>query len=138
MTKLFVDTSGWASLFLSTESHHVKAIEHFEQVKRTSVGLVTTNYIISELVALLPVRQRVSRNNLFQYIDSIRLASFVDTVHINLETDLTAWNLCKSRPDNAWSLVDASSFVVMRRLDIQTALTTDRHFEQAGFVRLLK
>lgn len=138
MTKLFVDTSGWASLFLSTESHHVKAIEHFEQAKEASMALVTTNYIISELVALLPIRQRISRNNLFQYVDSIRLASFVDTVYINSETDLLAWNLCKSRPDKAWSLVDSSSFVVMRQLGIQTALTTDRHFEQAGFIRLLK
>lgn len=138
MTKLFVDTAGWASLFISTESYHVKAVKHFEQAKETSTGLVTTNYVISELVALLPTRQRISRNDLFQYVDSIRLASFVDTVHISSETDLAAWNLCKSRSDKAWSLVDASSFVVMEQLGIQSALTTDRHFEQAGFIRLLK
>jgi len=35
-------------------------------------------------------------------------------------------------------LVSCSSFVVMQPLDIRDALTTDRHFEQAGLVRLLK
>jgi predicted nucleic acid-binding protein len=37
-----------------------------------------------------------------------------------------------------WSLVDCASFVVMRQQGIVEALTTDHHFEQAGFVRLLK
>jgi len=36
----------------------------------------------------------------------------------------------------ARSLVDASSFVVMSRLGISEALTTDQHFSQAGFVRV--
>jgi predicted nucleic acid-binding protein len=34
--------------------------------------------------------------------------------------------------------VDAASFVVMSERGITEALTTDQHFEQAGFVRLLK
>ena len=53
-------------------------------------------------------------------------------------TDTLAWTLYKSRLDKAWSLVDCSSFVVMQQLGIQKALTTDQHFEQAGFIRLLK
>jgi predicted nucleic acid-binding protein len=46
--------------------------------------------------------------------------------------------LLKSRKDKVWSQVDSSSFIVMQQLKLQEALTTDRHFEQAGFVRLLK
>jgi predicted nucleic acid-binding protein len=42
------------------------------------------------------------------------------------------------RQDKSWSLVDCSSFVVMQQRGIVEALTTDEHFEQAGFVRLLK
>jgi predicted nucleic acid-binding protein len=42
------------------------------------------------------------------------------------------------RPDKAWSLTDCISFVVMQEHDIREALTGDRHFEQAGFIALLK
>lgn len=133
-----MDTSGWASLFIETETHHREAFRHFDQAKRISNALITTNYVISELVTLLPVRQRASRKYLFQCVDSIRFAPFVSLIHIGQSIDEEAWALCKSREDKNWSLVDASSFVVMQQLNIQKALTTDRHFEQAGFIRLLK
>ncbi len=47
-------------------------------------------------------------------------------------------SLYSQRPDKEWSLTDCISFVVMRRDSISEALTGDRHFEQAGFVALLK
>ena len=38
----------------------------------------------------------------------------------------------RTRPDKNWSLTDCLSFVVMERRQLTEALTTDRHFEQAG------
>lgn len=35
--------------------------------------------------------------------------------------------------DKDFSFTDCTSFVVMKELRIQRALTTDRHFSQAGF-----
>jgi len=45
--------------------------------------------------------------------------------------------LIQARQDKTYSLCDAVSFVLMRERGIQEALTTDKHFEQEGFVRLL-
>jgi predicted nucleic acid-binding protein len=42
------------------------------------------------------------------------------------------------RPDKEWSLTDCISFVVMNERGITDALTSDHHFEQAGFQILLK
>jgi predicted nucleic acid-binding protein len=36
-----------------------------------------------------------------------------------------------------WSLTDCISFVVMEERGVTEALTSDRHFEQAGFASLL-
>lgn len=47
-------------------------------------------------------------------------------------------DLYDQRPDKDWSLTDCISFVVMRKQSITEALTGDHHFEQAGFVALLK
>jgi predicted nucleic acid-binding protein len=41
-------------------------------------------------------------------------------------------------PGSPGRLGDAVSFLLMRKLGINEALTTDLHFEQEGFVRLLK
>lgn len=46
-------------------------------------------------------------------------------------------NLLQVRLDKTYSLCDAISFVLMREHGIQEALTTDHHFEQEGFRRLL-
>ncbi len=62
----------------------------------------------------------------------------MDIIHVTENLDAKSWDLLKNRSDKNWSLVDCSSLVVMRENKISEALTTDRHFEQAGFVRLLK
>jgi predicted nucleic acid-binding protein len=59
-------------------------------------------------------------------------------VHIDPELDEQAWQLLSNRQDKHWSLVDCASFVLMNQRGLVEALTTDQHFEQAGFVRLLK
>jgi predicted nucleic acid-binding protein len=40
--------------------------------------------------------------------------------------------------DKAWTLTDCISFLIMRERGITEALTGDRHFEQAGFIAMLK
>ncbi len=133
---LFVDTSGWASLFVNNQPYYSQAEQYFRLAVQQQRGIVTTNYVVAELVALLNSPLRIPRQRVFEIIDAIKTVPYVTVVHI--DTDTTAWELCKSRVDKAWSLVDCTSFVAMQQLNIQEALTTDQHFEQAGFVRLLK
>lgn len=136
--RVFVDTSGWANFFIPTENHHRKAIDCILEARRTRQKLITTNYVITELVALLGSRYPLPRQRLFQHINTISTTPAIQVVYIGESLNAEAWEKCQSRPDKKWSLVDASSFVVMQQLNIQKALTTDRHFEQAGFIRLLK
>ena len=137
-SKLFIDTSGWASLFVNTQPYYLQTEQHFRLAVQQQRDIVTTNYVIAELVALLSSPLRIYRLRIFEIVDAIKTVPYVEVIHINAVTDTTAWELCKSRLDKAWSLVDCTSFVVMQQLGIQEALTTDQHFEQAGFVRLLK
>jgi predicted nucleic acid-binding protein len=137
-SQVFVDTAGWACLFLRTEPYHLMARAWFDAELRQGVGLITTNYIVAELVALFTSPLRIPRPQQFQYIDTLKAAPYVQVVHIDPDLDAAAWALLKTRPDKSWSLVDAASFVVMSERGITEALTTDQHFEQAGFVRLLK
>ena len=99
---------------------------------------ITTNYVLAELVALLSSRVKVPRPTVIEIVETIRSTSWVQMVHIDRDADFAAWNLFRSHTDKNWSLVDCSSFALMRAGFISAALTTDYHFEQAGFTRLLK
>ena len=133
---LFVDTSGWAYLFdRNSDFHHdVQAI--YQHALARNRLLVTTNYILAELVALLSSRSRISREQIVISIDALKATPHVEIIHIDTSLDATAWALLKTYIDKRWSLVDASSFVVMTSYGITEAITTDHHFTQAGFVRL--
>jgi len=48
-----------------------------------------------------------------------------------------AFELYKQHSDKTWGLVDCISFVVMRELGVSQALTSDKHFVQAGFRALM-
>ena len=138
MNEVFADTSGWANAFVKTEPYHIKASTLVKQWQQYNRRVVTTNYVLSELIPLLTVRLRVPRERGLRYIETLRSVNWIEIVHIDEELDKEAWKLLAERLDKQWSLVDAASFVVMRERGISEALTTDKHFEQDGFVRLLK
>lgn len=138
MNEVFSDTSGWASLFLEKDPYHAKASTLITQWQQKSQSVVTTNYVLSELIVLLSSFRGQQRLAVLNYIKTIRTADWVEIVHIDETLDEKAWQLLASRLDKKWSLVDAVSFIVMQERALTEALTADHHFEQAGFVRLLK
>lgn len=138
MNKIFVDTSGWGNSVDTLQEFHQTAAAVYATAKQNGSRLVTTNYVIAELVALLSSPLRLPRRKSIDFIEGIKSSSLVDVIHVDEDLDSTAWNLLKNRIDKNWSLVDCTSFVMMQENRVLEALTTDHHFEQAGFVRLLK
>lgn len=134
MICLFVDTSGWAApVVLDTPNY--QELEAFSRgIIASSRPLVTTNFVIAELVALLTIRTRLSRPQILHFVNQIK--SLAHIVYVDEVLDKAAWAMLEQYDDKDWSLVDAASFVVMRNLSIVEAFTTDQHFVQAGFLRV--
>jgi hypothetical protein len=61
----------------------------------------------------------------------------IEIVTLNRALLAEAINFYQARPDKAWGLTDCVSFVIMEQRGVREALTADKHFEQAGFKRLL-
>ncbi|RKU26455.1 VapC toxin family PIN domain ribonuclease [Candidatus Poribacteria bacterium] len=137
MNEVFGDTSGWATFFFEDEPHHEKSLLLIAQWKQQNRKIVTTNYVLSELIVLLGSRGQY-RSAVLNNIKIIRSDNWVEIVHIDESLDAEAWQRLEGRLDKKWSLLDAVSFIVMEKRGITEALATDHHFEQAGFVRLLK
>lgn len=133
---LFVDTSGWADPILHNTTHHVAMEQFYKEVIASKRPIVTTNYVLAELLALLSTRARASRSQILDILKRVRQIPQLRVIHVNEATDDAAWAMLYQYQDKDWSLVDAASFVLMRELGITEAFTSDPHFAQAGFVRL--
>jgi predicted nucleic acid-binding protein len=138
MAEVFADTSGWATYFVRTEPLHAVAAAYMRQWRAQGTQVVTTNYVLAELIALMTSPLRIPRPQQVTTIETIKMASWVAVVHIDPTLEAEAWTLLRSRLDKTWSLADCASFTVMHHRGIREALTTDHNFEQAGFLQLLK
>jgi len=83
------------------------------------------------------------RGNFLRYAAANLIESLQEnpTITIISQTDIIfqqALILYKQRPDQAWSHTDCSSFCIMQQQNILEALAYDKHFEQAGFIALLR
>jgi len=133
---VFVDTSGWAC-YLDNRDLRFSAFATFiQRMLERQQRLITTNYVIAELVALLSSRNHLPRKRIIAVVNALKADARAEIIHIDQEFDSKAWTLLEARPDKGWSLVDASSFVVMTHFGITQALTTDHHFEQARFIQV--
>ena len=137
MTKLLVDTSGWANLIDISQPYHNLAVQIYQDRRFQKHKIITTNYILCELVALLSSPLRIPRNKAIAFIRSLKKSPYIQIIHIDEIIDSQAWELLTQREDKNWSLVDCSSFVIMKQYGISEALTNDHHFEQAGLIKLL-
>lgn len=110
MNKIFVDTSGWGNLVDTLQEFHAETKAIYLSAKEDGSRLVTTNYVITELIALLSSPLRIPRTKSIKFIESIKTSSLVDIIHIDKDLDAKSWDLLKNRADKNWSLVDCSSF----------------------------
>ena len=62
----------------------------------------------------------------------------IEIVPISEPLYTQALHLYRQRPDKEWGITDCISFIVMQNRDLTEALTTDEHFQQAGFRALLR
>ena len=72
MNEIFADTSGWANYFVRTEPFHEKAKQLMQQWYKDRMRVITTNYIISELVALFISPLKIPRLQQIQAIETIK------------------------------------------------------------------
>jgi predicted nucleic acid-binding protein len=129
---LFLDTSGLLCYIHASEPQHLTAVKAFDIAN----AFLIHSYILSEFVALAQVRN-LPRIESLTFIADLLNHSDIETIWVDQELHQQAVNLLMNRMDKTYSLCDAVSFVLMKRRSTVEALTTDRHFEQEGFIRLL-
>ena len=131
---MLLDTSGLLCYLHQDEPQHQEAVQILNSAGNK---LLTHSYVLAELIALALVR-RFPRPAVLTFAMDLLDSPDIETIWVDKQLHLQAMQLLVVRQDKTYSLCDAVSFVLMRQRNIAEALTTDRHFEQEGFIRMLQ
>ena len=130
---MLLDTSGLMCLFDRRDFRHQNAFEFYNAAPTR----LTHNYVLLEFVALAQARN-VPRAEALTFIADLFDDPEVEVIWVDTNLHQDALALLQERLDKTWSLCDAVSFLLMQQRSLTEALTTDHHFEQAGFIKLLQ
>jgi predicted nucleic acid-binding protein len=132
MPVIFVDTGAWFAHLVPSDPDHRSARDWFDQ---NTLPLVTTDYVVDELLTLLKMRGEYLRA---LESGSLLLHGEVCDLEWVSRTDVeSAWVVFSTFRDKQWSFTDCVSKVVMERLRIDTAISFDVHFRQFGTVSVV-
>lgn len=129
---MLLDTSGLLCYHHEDEPKHQEAVDFFE----LAGSKLTHSYVVVEFVALAHAR-KLPRESAIEFLNTLLAHPQVEVIWVDEALTKQAITLLENRLDKGYSLCDAVSFVLMRMRGITEGLTTDHHFEQEGFQRLL-
>ncbi len=135
MLPVFVDSAAWLALDNKKDQLHDQAQQVKRKLEQQNALLVTTEFVLLEVADGLCTAQH--RRRAVGFIDGLRQLPILRIVPASQTLLGDGWTLYRQRPDKDWSLTDCTSFVVMAEQRFVQAFTSDHHFEQAGFQRLI-
>jgi predicted nucleic acid-binding protein len=133
MKPVFADTSFYLALLSADDEFHERAVRLAIEMRRP---IVVSEFVLLETGNSLSSMSR--RQFFIDLLPSLQSDQAVRIVPASSELLQVGYELYSRRLDKEWSLTDRTSFVVMEQLNVREALTTDHHFEQAGFIALLR
>lgn len=126
---IFVDTGAWFAAFVPNDPDHAAADGWLAQNREP---LLTTDYIVDELLTLL--RKRHEHQRAVRLGESLLSGAVAQLEWVTPADVQAAWEVFRAFDDKGWSFTDCVSRVVIERLDIRTAFAFDAHFRQFGNV----
>ena len=126
---IFIDTPAFLAVLNANDRFHQPARNAWSDIITSGSALFTSNYVILETTALLQHRFGIEALRLFEgeLLPVVEIAWVDEAIHKQGMSALLAAN----RRD--LSLVDCTSFEMMRQRGLDRAFTFDPHFNEQGF-----
>jgi predicted nucleic acid-binding protein len=97
--------------------------------------LVTSDYVLTELLNLLKVRRESKRS--FELGRQILEGTICQMEWIEKADVYKAWTYFQAYRDKGWSFTDCVSRTVIERLNITHAFAFDQHFREFGNITVV-
>jgi uncharacterized protein len=128
---VFVDTGAWIALALSQDPLHGRAREHWDLLQGAGAKLHTSVPVIIETFTYLD--RNANRDVALTWKDAISKPGVTKILPCEMRDLELSWEYFRRTDLHQLSVVDATSFVIMKRARIRLAYTFDHHFAVAGF-----
>jgi len=92
---------------------------------------LTTTLVVGETWTFLC--RRAGHRRAVEFLDAALKLRLLNIRHVDEDAENEAWRWLRRHDEREYSFVDATSFVLMRRLRIREALAFDGDFSAAGF-----
>lgn len=125
----FVDSSALYAVLDRDDRHHQAASRRWSSLLSGSARLLTSNYVVVESAAL--IQSRLGMAGLSAFVDDVQ--PVVEIEWVTPEEHNAGLHAALAAGRRRLSLVDCTSFQIMRRLGISKAFAFDRHFQEQGF-----
>ena len=125
----FVDTSALFAVADRSETNHTRATTEWIELLRAGRPLITTNYVLLESYSL--VQRRLGIQALAVLAEQI--VPPLTVLWLSAEDHAKALATVIAANRRHLSIVDCTSFAVMRELKIRRAFAFDEHFREQGF-----
>jgi predicted nucleic acid-binding protein len=132
--RFFLDTAYVQALLNIKDQYHVTAETLFVRVRNAREVWVT----VAVLIEIGNALARSYRKEASTFIKSCYTTPNMRIISVDVDLFQRAIELYQSRMDKTWGMTDCISFIVMQDQNLTDALTTDEHFQQAGFRALLR
>lgn len=133
MRAVFADAADFIALLNPADNFHARALE---LARRPPGPLVTTYWILAEVGDAFS--QPTHRTKFSRLLELLVSTPDIEVLPPSIDQFRAGATLHASRPDKRWSLTECITFSVMNDRGLADALTTDYHFEQAGFRALMR
>jgi predicted nucleic acid-binding protein len=128
---VFVDSGAWIALALTRDSLHGQAREQWDLLGSAGARLHTSVPVMIETFTFLD--RNTSRDVALAWKEQIDQLERLSTLTCELSDLEQAWAYFRRTDLHKLSVVDATSFAIMRREKIRVAYTFDHHFAVVGF-----
>ena len=136
---VFWDTAAFVALGNRDDILHEASVSANQMLAQQKAHLLTTDAVLIEVAnSFSKAAWRLMAQRLIGSLQQSVVVGMARVIHVDTDLWQRGWQLFLDRPDKDWSLTDCISFVMMQEQGLTHAFTSDHHFEQAGFVCLMR
>ncbi len=129
MMRIFIDTSAFLAVLNQDDQYHPKAFECWEKLCNSDNSLFTSNYVLIETIALLQNRFGIEAVRLFEN----NIQPIIELLWVEKEVHRAGMVAILATNHRKLSLVDCTSFELIRLHNFEEVFTFDSHFSEQGF-----